>query len=127
MLRRPTHRLTAAFLVALALLFSQLVLASYVCPGQSGAAAMAESMAAGEPCEGMDQEQPALCHQYSAGAAQSPEAVKPLAVSAPAVVEVFVLPMVLQTLDAIAIPVAALTEAQPPPDTVLLYTLSLRV
>jgi len=74
MLRRSSHRLITTFFVVLSVLFSQLALASYACPGQAGA--MAETMAAGEPCEGMDQAQPVLCHQHSAAAAQSFEVVK---------------------------------------------------
>ena len=46
MLRLHCHRLTTTFFVVLSLLFSQLALANYVCPGQADAAAMAEMMAA---------------------------------------------------------------------------------
>ena len=42
MLRRRIHRLTTAFCVVLSLLFSQLALASYVCPEQTEVAAMSE-------------------------------------------------------------------------------------
>ena len=86
--RRSINRLTTLFFVVLSLLFSQLALAYYVCPGQADAAAMAKMMAAGEPCEGMDRAQPVLCHQHSAGAAQSFEAVKLPAASLPMVVQV---------------------------------------
>jgi hypothetical protein len=127
MSRRPFHRLTAAFFLAFALLFSQLALAGYVCPAQADALAMAEMMAAGEPCEGMDQAQPVLCHQYSAGAGQSFEASKLPAASLPMVVQVLLMPMVMQAIEAVVIPVAALPEAQPPPDPIFLSTLRLRV
>lgn len=125
--RRPVHRLTATIVVVLSLLFSQLALANYVCPGQADAAAVAEMMAAGEPCEGMDPAQPVLCHQHSAGAAQSFEAVKLPAASAPMVVQVLVLPLVLDAVEAEALPAASAPEARPPPDPLFLATLRLRV
>lgn len=50
---RLFHRLITTFLVVLSLLFSQLALASHVCPAQQDAAAMAEKLATGTPCEGM--------------------------------------------------------------------------
>jgi hypothetical protein len=127
MLRRPFHRLTTTFFVVLSLLFSQLALANYVCPGQADTAAMAEMMAAGEPCEGMDQAQPVLCHQHSAGAAQSFEAVKLPAASVPMVVQVLVLPLVLDEVETAALPVSSTPEARPPPDPLFLSTLRLRV
>jgi hypothetical protein len=127
MLRRPFHRLTTTFVVALSLLFSQLALASYVCPAQPDADAMVAMMAAGEPCEGMDQVQPVLCHQHSAGAAQSFDAVKLPTASLPMVVQVLVLPLVLQATEAIALPASSAPEARPPPDPLFLSTLRLRV
>ena len=125
--RRPVHRLTATIFVVLSLLFSQLALANYVCPGQADAAAVAAMMAAGEPCEGMDPAQPVLCHQHSAGAAQSFEAVKLPAASVPMVVQVLVLPLVLDAVEAEALPAASAPEARPPPDPLFLATLRLRV
>jgi len=125
--RRSIHRLTTTFFVVLSLLFSQLALANYVCPGQADAAAMAEMLAAGKPCEGMDQVQPVLCHQHSAGAAQSFEAVKLPAASVPMVLQVLVLPLVLDAVEAESLPAASAPEARPPPDPVFLSTLRLRV
>jgi hypothetical protein len=127
MFRRSVHRLSATFFVVLSLLFSQLALANYVCPGQADAAAMAAMMAAGEPCEGMDPAQPTLCHQHAASAAQSVEAVKVPTASAPAVVQVLEVPRVLDTGEAVALPTAAAVEARPPPDPLFLSTLRLRV
>lgn len=127
MSRRLLHRLTTTFFVVLSLLFSQLALANYVCPGQADAAAMAEMMAAGEPCDGMDQVQPVLCHQHSAGAAQSFEAVKLPAASVPMVVQVLVLPLVLEAAEVEALPATSAPEARPPPDPIFLSTLRLRV
>jgi len=128
MIRRRLQRLTTAFFVFVSLLFSQLALANYVCPGQADAAAMAEMMAAGVPCEGMDQVQPTLCHQHSVGAAQSFEAVKVPAPSLPAIVQVLVVPLVLDAVEAVDVPMAAATsEVHPPPDPLFLSTLRLRV
>ncbi len=127
MRRRPFHRLTTTLFVVCALLFSQLALAGYVCPAEAEASAMAEMMAAGEPCEGMDQAQPALCHQHAAAAAQSFAAVKLPAATRPMLVQVLALPMVLQATEAVAVPMAASPEAQPPPDPLFLSTLRLRV
>jgi hypothetical protein len=125
--RRSIHRLTTTFFVVLSLLFSQLALANYVCPGQADAVVMAEMMAAGEPCEGMDQAQPVLCHQHSAGAAQSFEAVKLPTASQPMVVQMLVLPLVLDAVEAETLPATSAPEARPPPDPVFLSTLRLRV
>ena len=111
----------------LALLFAQLALASYACPGQAEAAAMAQMMAAGQPCEGMDQAQPTLCHQHAAGAAQSFENVKLPAPSLPAIVQVLAVPLVLDAQIAAALPVATTPPVRPPPDPVFLATLRLRV
>ena len=127
MARRSLHRLTTAFFVVLSLLFSQLALASYVCPGQSDAEAMAAMMAAGQPCAGMDAAQPALCHQHAAGSAQSFEAVKLPAVSQPVIVQVLELPLVLDAGEAVALPMAATPQARPPPAPLFLSTLRLRV
>ena len=127
MIRRRLHRLTTAFFVVLSLLFSQLALANYVCPGANDDVAMAEMKAAGAPCEGMDQVQPTLCHQHSAATAQSFEAGKVPAPSLPAIVQVLVVPLVLDAAEAVDGPVAAMSEVHPPPDPLFLSTLRLRV
>lgn len=125
--RRSIHRLTTAFFVVLSLLFSQLALANYVCPEQQDLSAMAEMMASGMPCEGMDMDQPALCAEHSSGAPQSFETVKVPNVSVPMVVQVLELPLELEANAARAVPVVATPEAQPPPDPLFLSTLRLRV
>lgn len=127
MLHRPFQRLTTTFCVVLSLLLSQLALASYSCPGQVDAEAMASMMAKGEPCEGMDQTQPTLCHQHSANAAQSFEAVKVPTASLPVIVQVLELPLVLDADEAMALPIANTPEARPPPDPLFLSTHRLRV
>ena len=127
MFRRHFHRLTTTFFVVLSLLFSQLALANYVCPQQAEVDAMAEMMASGTPCEGMDQDQPALCAEHSKASAQSFETIKLPTVSLPVVVQVLEFPLELDAAAALAVPVAATPEAQPPPDPLFLSTLRLRV
>ncbi len=104
-----------------------MALAGYVCPAQSGDDAMTARMASGAPCEGMDRAQPALCHQHGAAASLSFEAVKLPVATLPMVVQMVVLPTVLQAVDVVAVPVATAPEAQPPPDPIFLSTLRLRV
>lgn len=124
---RHLHRLGTAFFVVLSLLFSQLALAQYVCPQQAGVEAIAEMMAAGLPCEGMDQQQPALCHQHSADPAKTFEAVKLPVIAQPAIVQVVELPLLLDAFQAGATPPAAGLATRPPPDPLFLSTLRLRV
>lgn len=127
MFRRPFQRYMTAFAVVLSLLFSQLALASYVCPGAQDAAAMADMMAAGEPCEGMDSAQPVLCHQYSAAMSLSYEPVKVATPSVPAIIQELVVPLVREAQLAAASPVASPPELRPPPDPIFLTTFRLRV
>jgi hypothetical protein len=127
MLRHRLPRLTTTFFVVLSLLFSQLALAQYVCPQQVDVEAMAAMMEAGQPCEGMDPDQPVLCHQHSADPAKTFEAVKLPVAAQPAVVQVIELPLLLDAQEAQAVPTTATSEAQPPPDPLFLSTLRLRV
>ena len=124
---RSLHQLGTTFIVVLSLLFSQLTLASYVCPAQADVAAMAEAMAAGEPCEGMDAAQPVLCHQYSAGMPLSFEPVKVATPSLPAVLHVVVLPLLAPIEGRQLIPRRPQAKERPPPDPVYLETRRLRV
>ena len=55
---------------------------------------MAARMAAGTPCDGMDPQQPVLCHQHCADPGKTFEAVKLPTLSLPAVVQVLELPPV---------------------------------
>lgn len=127
MLRRPVQRLTAALFVVMSLLFSQLAMASYNCPAAVKSTAMAEMAASGVPCDGMDQAQPALCHDQATSAPQSFEAVKVPVPSLPMVIQVLQLPLVLDAAEAVAVPPADTPEARPPPDPLFLSTLRLRV
>jgi hypothetical protein len=132
-LTRP-HRTLTAFLAVLALLWSQLALAAYACPGAGHAPgiatdaatsrlSMAERMAAGEPCDGMAERgdrhsdtgseshsnsnsaQSALCHQHCADAPQSADAAQP---------PVPTLPVLVQAWPAPLLPVAWAVGAPPP-------------
>jgi hypothetical protein len=67
--QRLRRRIAAA--LAFALLFAQMALAAYACPGQDGTAALRSASMAGMPCEEMmadsaavDPQQPALCYQH---------------------------------------------------------------
>ncbi len=68
---RPS-RIVAAIVAIFSMLFMQLAVASYACPGMSmgspslgaGANAVAQDM---PNCEGMDPEQQTLCHLYANG------------------------------------------------------------
>lgn len=125
--RHSLHRCLTAFLVVLSLLFSQLALASYVCPGTPDTDSMAEMMATGAPCEGMDMAQPVLCFQHAADMSLSFEPVKLTTPSLPAIVQLVVMPVVLVS-EGLELPRQAVPERQhPPPDPVFLSTLRLRV
>ena len=113
--------------VVVSLLAYQLALASYVCPGLEDPSTMVAAMAAGEPCSGMDDAQPVLCHQHGANASQSFEPAKLATPSLPAIVQVLVVPPVLDIASSIALPVGATPEAWPPPNPVFFATLRLRV
>ncbi len=68
-LSRP-HRLFTALIVLFSMLFMQLAVASYVCPGHmTGSEIPALSRDIGSvamvDCAGMDKEQPALCHAHA--------------------------------------------------------------
>lgn len=121
-----TRRFATAFAVVLSLLFSQLALARYVCPQQADAEAMVAMMEAGMPCEGMDEEQPVLCHQHAADPGKTFEAVKLPVAGLPAVVQVLELPLRLEAGGSRAVPPTATAEAQPPPQPLFLSTLRLR-
>lgn len=114
-------------LVVVSLLFSQLVLAAYVCPARTDPAAMAEMMATGMPCEGADAAQPALCHQHAVDVARLFELAQAASPSLPAVIQVLLIPAAPDLNDAVALPPAAAQEARPPPEPIFLSTLRLRV
>jgi len=91
MIRNRRHRLITVLFALVSLLFMQLAVAGYVCPGSgpkvTEAAAMAE---AGMPCAesmplSMDDQQPNLCHahcQTSQQSADKHELPSPVALSA---------------------------------------------
>ena len=125
--RRIPTRFATTLLMAVSLLFSQLALANYVCPATANGAAMAQMMASGEPCDGMDSAQPVLCHQHGAAASQSFEVVKVASPSLPAIVQVLIVPLVPDRADAAALSVTAAVPVRPPPDPIFLSTRRLRV
>lgn len=133
MARRATQRLTITLWVVFSLLFSQLVLANYVCPPTADAQseAMALSMARGEPCESMamdrDVGQPVLCHQHCLNAPQSSDSPLVPVVSLPAVWWALVVPLLTDAIEDIAILRAEVGQTRPPPDPIFLSTLRLRV
>ncbi|MFC0170751.1 hypothetical protein ACFFKC_22045 [Pseudoduganella danionis] len=63
-----TSRFVAAIIAVFSLLFTQLAVASYVCPGMSMPERATMTADAGMPpmanCTGMDKAQPSLCHAY---------------------------------------------------------------
>jgi hypothetical protein len=125
--RRPLPRCVTSLFVVASLLFSQLALANYICPGTAGVERTSEMMASGTPCDGMDPAAPVLCRQNATDASQSFEIVKVAAPTLPIVVQVLVLPLLLDSAQAVSLPFSARPEAQPPPDPVFLQTLRLRV
>ena len=132
MFRRPAQRLTTACFVVLALLFSQLALANYMCPAAPADAEVAAmEMVPGMPCEEMDaqmdENQPVLCHQHCANPAQSFEPLSTPGVSLPAIVQVLVVPLVQDGASAESRIFADLGRGRPPPEPLFLSTLRLRV
>lgn len=125
--RRHLHRLSTTFLVVLALLFSQLALASYICAVIPAASQANMEMPGGEPCEGMDAEQPNLCFQHCSDAPQNVDPLKVPTAGVPAVAQVAVIHLVLgDTLDR-AHRARSRPETLAPPDPLFLSTLRLRV
>jgi hypothetical protein len=91
MITRPS-RLVAAIVTIFSLLFMQLAVASYVCPGDLlGEPAMeyAEEMPASGDCMGSDMEQPARCHAHAQADSQSLDKPASPAVTAFAPVTLF--------------------------------------
>lgn len=128
MFRNPRrHRFLTALLVAMSLLFSQLALANYICPGDQDGSAMTQRMAAGQPCEGMDGGQPALCHQHATAASQAVDQLKVLTPTLPALVQSLFPPVLDLAARAPTLPLSAQPEPHPPPEPLFLATLRLRV
>jgi hypothetical protein len=121
---RSARRLAICLWAIASLLFSQLAGSAYVCPPGMERAAM---VAPAKPCHGMDDAQPALCHQHASGTAQSFEAVKLPTPSLPAIVQVVELPRIAPAAVAMHARRAAPPELRPPREPVFLATLRLRV
>jgi hypothetical protein len=77
MTRNRRHRLITVLFALVSLLFMQLAVAGYVCPGSESKVAEAAAMAeAGMPCAesmplSMDDQQPNLCHAHCQTSQQS--------------------------------------------------------
>lgn len=135
MFSRYGRRLNTTFFLVFALLFSQLALANYVCASQLQEAAPAAlsvmNMAPGMPCEGMgpasDQGHTALCHQHCSNAPQSVDPINLPTVSLPAVVQVFVIPFLLDVAANASASDADIGQGRSPPAPLFLSTLRLRV
>ncbi len=65
----PLRRLLVVFVALLGVLFAQLALAAYVCPGQASSL----TMQAMPDCADMDMAQPALCHAHQHDGHQLPD------------------------------------------------------
>lgn len=126
MRRRIHKRLTACFAV-FALLFAQMALAAYLCPTQSAAHEMEQTMEPGVPCEGMDSSQPALCHQHCVDEGATAEALKLPAATQPAIVSLVLIRLVRAAETERPMLPAATPTGQPPPRPLFLSTLRLRV
>ena len=64
MFRNSRHRLFTALFALMCLLFAQLALAGYVCPGSGSKVAAASMPCAESMGMTMDEEQPSLCHAH---------------------------------------------------------------
>lgn len=129
MVLRLRHRRLTAWFALVALLFAQLALAAYVCPGQQEAQAMLAMRLAGEPCDsGGDLLQPVLCHQHASAPAQSADGAKPPAATLPMLVTVLPLALVADTGAGLERHRAERDEPGPaPPDPLYLATFRLRI
>ena len=125
--RRHLLRCRAVALVIVSLLFSQLASAAYVCPAMTDSSAMAAMVAAGLPCEGTDDAQPALCHEHAADPARLFELAHAAAPTLPAVMQVLPMPPAPDVHSALPMPPAGRAETRPPPDPIFFSTLRLRV
>lgn len=96
-------RLVAVIVAVFSLLYTQLALASYVCPAGAGAAGAQEMMsdcAAGasvDDCSGMDAERPSLCQAHSQKSDPTPDrhelpSVPPFAAAGLSLVVVAIVP-----------------------------------
>ncbi|MES2535575.1 MAG: hypothetical protein V4632_06845 [Pseudomonadota bacterium] len=68
----PRSRLIAALLALVSMLFMQLALAGYVCPGATTGPGVESAVMSDMPdCQSMDMEQPSLCQAYGQAGNQS--------------------------------------------------------
>ena len=124
---RQRSRCLTSWFVVMALLFSQLALASYVCPGLSAEERMSARMAGGMPCDGDDSTMPVLCHQHATDSSQSFEMARLAAPSLPVVVQMLVLTPIQHVARLLVVLFGERLEARPPPTPLFLQTFRLRV
>lgn len=106
---RPS-RVIAVFAMLCSLLFMQLAVAAYACPGMTAGAGNSSNVTsfttdstAMADCDGMDKEQPALCHTH----AQDPLSKQSLDKPQPPDVQPFVstgLVFIVEATDVVAVP-----------------------
>jgi hypothetical protein len=75
-------RIATLLIAVWAILFGQLALAGYSCPGLAKVAEIAQMAEAGMPCaqsmsKAMDDERPGLCHAHCQAAQSSPDTYQP--------------------------------------------------
>ena len=120
-----TSRLLTAIVAIFSMLFMQLAVAAYVCPGtlsrsQSNVTPAADMAADMANCDGMDPAQPALCHSYVHGDATTQSLDKTPAPDVPPFVPAALL-LTLQVFDVANLPARehyspiALTRTSSPP------------
>ncbi|MFZ6780915.1 hypothetical protein ACO0LD_29115 [Undibacterium sp. Ji83W] len=105
---RPS-RVLAVFVMLWSLLFMQLAVAAYACPGMatSSTAEVAITASVAMPnCADMDQDQPALCHTHAEDPFGKQSADKPALPDVPAFVSASLL-LILTAFDTLETPVSA--------------------
>lgn len=104
---RPS-RVLAVFVMLWSLLFMQLAVAAYACPGMTTSSAAEVSITASvamPDCASMDQDQPALCHTHAEDPFGKQSADKPALPDIPAFVSASLL-LILHASDQLQVPVS---------------------
>lgn len=122
MTRNRRHRLITVLFALFSLLFMQLAVASYACPGTASKAAEISAMAeAGMPCAqsmtvNMDEDQPNLCKAHcQAGHQVADKYQLPAPVALPALLPGFLIPVVAPVLQEAPMQAPHLVRTTAPP------------
>ena len=122
MRRDCRHRLLTVLFALVSLLFMQLAVAGYVCPGAGSKIAETAAMAeAGMPCAEsmplqMDEEQPGLCHAHcQAGQASVDKHESPLAAPIGALPPDFTIAVIIQVFSEAPLQAPHLQRTTAPP------------